>query len=300
MKFPFKSQVMKLRGFLYKKISYRNITILTMADGNKLIGQLLKKQTPSAIGKIGATENQVIREFLSQGKINSSSKSCQFLYSYSGVFPKNNKIIETFCVQFIDAIKNLDLLAAWFNYGEANIIKNYAIQAKAIDLKALEPYYHEDPWSRYLENKKILVIHPFAESIEKQYKNRSKIWVNKDCLPVFELNTIKAPLSDSIVKSEFDSWIEALNYMKNEMEQKEFDVLIVGAGAYSIPLVAHAKKMGKVGIHLGGATQILFGIKGGRWDNHEIGQKFYNDYWIRPSKQETPENLTQVRTSEYW
>lgn len=300
MEFIFKRQLMKLRSFLYKKFSYRNINILTMADGNKLIGQILKNQAPSAIGKIGATENQVIREFLIKGKIDASSKSALFLYNYSGVFPRKDKIIEAFCIQFIDAIKELDILASWFNYGEANIIKNYANQAKITVLKALEPYYHEDPWSRYLENKKILVIHPFAESIEKQYKNRSKIWANKDCLPEFELNTIKAPLSDSIVKSEFNNWIEALNYMKKEMEQQDFDVLIVGAGAYSLPLVAHAKKMGKIGIHLGGATQILFGIKGGRWDNHEIGQKFYNDYWIRPSNNETPEHIEVMEQGCYW
>jgi len=297
MKFPFQGQLIH---FFEKELGYMNFTILNGTDGNKLISQLLKSKKPIAIGKIGSTENWAIRTFISQKQIDCASNSYQQLYAYSGVFPIEKKIIEAFCIEFLDSIQNFDAIAVWFNRGESSLIKKYALKAKLIELRAIEPYYYEDPWSQYLENKKILVIHPFTESIQKQYKDRSKIWSNKNCLPKFNLYTIKAPLSASITNSYFDSWIEALNYMKKEMEAKEFDVAIVGAGAYSIPLVAHAKKMGKIGIHLGGSTQILFGIKGKRWDNHEIGQKFYNDYWIRPSNDETPERIEVMEQGCYW
>jgi hypothetical protein len=88
--------------------------------------------------------------------------------------------------------------------------------------------------------------------------------------------------------------------MQEEMRNKAFDVAIIGAGAYSIPLAVTAKRMGKFAIHIGGATQILFGIKGKRWDNHEIGKKFYNEYWIRPLKIETPDNANIIENGCYW
>jgi len=81
---------------------------------------------------------------------------------------------------------------------------------------------------------------------------------------------------------------------------RQFDVAIVGAGAYSIPVLAHAKLLGKFAIHLGGAVQILFGIKGRRWDSHEIGSRFYNNYWSRPLEEETPKNTAIIEDSCYW
>lgn len=292
----------KLIYFLEKQLGYKGFTILNSADGNNFISQCLTSHKPIAIGKLGAVEIYAIRNFLRyQGKkVIWSPISADVLYKNAGVFPKNNDIFNAFCVETLEALNDFDILAVWFNMGESNIIKNYASKAKLTELIALEPYYHENPWSRNLEKNKILVVHPFIETIKQQYQHRTKIWRDNNCLPEFEIETIKAPLSDVLVKSEYESWIEALHHLKKQMTEKEFDVAIVGAGAYSLPLVAHAKKLGKFGIHLGGSTQILFGIKGKRWDNHEIGRKFYNDYWVRPSKKETPENVGVIEQGAYW
>ena len=54
----------------------------------------------------------------------------------------------------------------------------------------------------------------------------------------------------------------------------EFDVAIIGCGAYGFPLANEIKKMGKVAIHLAGATQLMFGIVGKRWEEEYI----YSDF----------------------
>ena len=54
------------------------------------------------------------------------------------------------------------------------------------------------------------------------------------------------------------------------------------------------------GIHMGGATQILFGIRGSRWDRMPFFQQLYNEYWIRPLAQETPANFKKVERGCYW
>jgi hypothetical protein len=35
-------------------------------------------------------------------------------------------------------------------------------------------------------------------------------------------------------------------------------------------------------VHLGGATQRLFGIRGKRWDERPFFQNLYNEHWTRP------------------
>ena len=42
-------------------------------------------------------------------------------------------------------------------------------------LNAIEPFYHDRPWSRHLAGKSVIVMSPFAETIEAQYKRRQQV-----------------------------------------------------------------------------------------------------------------------------
>ena len=53
-------------------------------------------------------------------------------------------------------------------------------------------------------------------------------------------------------------------------------------------------------LDLGGATQILFGIRGRRWDDHRIISKLYNEHWTRPKPTETPRHFDRVENGAYW
>ena len=88
--------------------------------------------------------------------------------------------------------------------------------------------------------------------------------------------------------------------MEGRIAQTDFDVAIIGCGAYGFPLAAKVKDMGKVAIHLGGATQILFGIKGARWDLNQKINRWYNEAWTRPSESDKPKNAAAVESACYW
>jgi hypothetical protein len=86
--------------------------------------------------------------------------------------------------------------------------------------------------------------------------------------------------------------------MKSEMDKLQYDVALIGAGAYGLPLAAHAKASGAVGVHLGGITQMLFGIYGARWEKqyrHHI-----NDAWERPDPHKRPPGYKKVEGGCYW
>jgi hypothetical protein len=91
-------------------------------------------------------------------------------------------------------------------------------------------------------------------------------------------------------------WFEGVEELKKAMTKQEFDVAIIGAGAWSLPLAAHAKTLGKIGLHLGGTLNLLFGIRGGRFDD----RGFYNDNWIRPVNSERPSNFNLMENGAYW
>jgi hypothetical protein len=51
---------------------------------------------------------------------------------------------------------------------------------------------------------------------------------------------------------------------------------------------------------MAGATQILFGIKGKRWDTHSEIAKLYNEQWVRADELERPFNYLEVEGGSYW
>ena len=100
----------------------------------------------------------------------------------------------------------------------------------------------------------------------------------------------------------FSTWFEALTWMVDQCRKSDFDVAIIGCGAYGFPLAAEIKRMGKTAIHLGGATQLMFGILGRRWEdeNAEFCRNVVNEYWTRPLESERVAGANQVEQACYW
>lgn len=94
-------------------------------------------------------------------------------------------------------------------------------------------------------------------------------------------------------------WFEALDYLYEEIMTKDFDIVLLGCGFLGFPLAAKVKEAGKQAIHMGGAIQILFGIRGKRWDNTSIG-KMYNEFWIRPGEESKPKESDKLDSNCYW
>lgn len=297
------NRVLKRIKKIYKegkfKFDYRDLSIVPAAEGNQLIYEKLKTNTPFFVGRGGATEMRCIDEYLSSG--NYSEKIKNEISMLSGVFPNDQNSLNRFCELYMQSMETADVLVLWGVGAESKVVHQKCRNAEFTELHALEPYYFDNPWSAALSDKKILVIHPFKESIITQYSRREYIFPNRDVLPKFQsLECIKAVQSMAGETTEFDSWFEALDYMKKEISSKDFDVAIIGAGAYGLPLASFCKQLGKQAIQMSGATQLLFGIKGKRWENHPIISKFYNESWVRPMESETPSQKNRVEGGSYW
>ena len=183
-------------------------------------------------------------------------------------------------------------------YLEEMLLKKYLNIPYKISLDDLNPNFNSSFfWTEALRDKKVLVVHPFAETICRQYEHREKLFSRKDFLPCFQsLQTISAVQSAAGNKSGFKDWFAALKYMEEQIDHSDYDVALIGCGAYGLPLAAHAKRSGHQAIHLGGVLQLYFGIKGRRWDDWGI----YNDYWVSPSAKETPSRFKSVENGCYW
>lgn len=216
----------------------------------------------------------------------------------AGFFPLNETMLKRYALSMKEDISALDILASW--RPEEIILSKKLKYCKKIGLGDLGPVFDENSWTQVLKGKKVLVIHPFAKTIREQYeKHRAQLFGDKSdyILPEFSsLQVIQAVQTIAGNDAGFDTWFDALEHMKHEIDNSDFDVALIGCGAYGFPLAAYCKKIGKQGIHIGGPLQLYFGIKGKRWDNYG----FYNEYWVNPNESEKPKNLDKVEGGCYW
>ena len=291
-----------------------------------MIYNLLVQDKPCMIARFGSTELSALVNYLGMNTPKHSiieyikgeqpewwwNKSIMNqMQQWSGFFPPTPENMQRFGDLMLEDIKALDLLGCWVQ-SEAWFAKELN-HVQKVHLRLLEPFWSTNPWTRYLKGKRVIVVHPFAEDIIPQYnRHRTQLFANPDILPEFaSLRVIKAVQSLGGENNGFKDWFEALDWMKNEIDKEEYDICLIGCGAYGFPLAAHVKRQGKKAIHLGGALQLLFGIKGKRWENPTYGVKEWgipygsystlmNEYWIRPGESGRPQNANQVEGGCYW
>ena len=295
--------------------------ILSYEEINEYLYHKLKADEPFWIGRFGNTEILTMDYFI-QKELFPLSRDRRKEYTKKmcngpGFFPCKKEEVERFVQLMLSDLNEIDILAQWNQYMEEWYIENYMSNVIITGLGAFEPWGNDlfdkdtiHPWTLGLEGKKVLVIHPFEDTIQEQYrKNRENIFKNlpiEDFLPQFELKTIKAVQSIGGTETEYGDWFEALESMVEKCKKNEFDVAIIGCGAYGFPLAAEIKRMGKTAIHMGGATQLLFGIRGNRWDifarddMESIYAKMINSYWVRPNEKEKVANMGMVEDACYW
>jgi len=204
--------------------------------------------------------------------------------------------------QLYSSLLQVDLLAQWQSPYQAALIAAGLLgsHVNRCQLADLEPWWSDRPWTLMLEGKRVLVVHPFEASIHQQYRRRQFIFYGKSVLPDFELLTLKPPVTLGGETQVYRSWSEALNDLTEKIKVCDFDVALIGCGAYGLPLGAAVKQAGKPAIHMGGALQLLFGISGRRWESMPQYAALMNDSWVRPSRDETPRAASKVDGGCYW
>lgn len=300
----------------------RGVTDFNQAS--ELIYDLLVSGKPCMVARFGSTEILALTNYLGvvekHNSIGKYVQGKQFAWwweenvkeqmtKWSGFFPSSEENLMKFGNLMLEDMTQVDILGSWLRE-EQIMIDEYCLKLQKVTLLALEPYWAAKPWTRALEGKKVLVIHPFASLIESQYaEKRELLFQDKRVLPSFELKTLQAVQSIG-GESDFEDWFEALDWMKNRMDATDYDIALIGCGAYGFPLAAHAKRMGKQSVHLGGALQLLFGIKGKRWENPNYGvpvfgvqnmyKRLFNEAWLYPTENMQPKSADKVEGGCYW
>ena len=279
----------------------RKDKILPLEESNKKISELIENKKSFLIGRVGLGGGTAITALTyAQQPIN--PQFYIWVYHTEGFYGTPN--FERFANLYFNSIQSSDLQAYWGDPSFPGFIEyeNYITPPNQILIEpsSLDAYNIENPWTDKLKGKKVLVIHGFKDTIEKQMKNIDKIWNGKKVLPEAEYIFYK-PVQSLGGYGPHTSWYDSFDRMCEDISKIDFDVALLACGGYGMPLCGFIKNnLGKGAIYVGGCLQLFFGIKGRRWDTAVSVTNHYNEYWVRASEEEKPKFGDQIEGGCYW
>ena len=264
------------------------------------------------LGRPGGTESEGLKHFtrvrLNPGNLGRikpySAFFRQYSTMYSGVDWKSEEDLDYFCYLYLSAALSADILA----YGEfapgsiGLALTRSRIGLNVVDLTSYDPWLNlvqnQRPWTAALADKKVLVVHPFEKTLRNQFAKRAKISGVRDLLPEFSLDVLKPPVTLT-PSSEGKTWRDHMEKLSAEMLHRDFDVAIVGAGSYGLPLCHTIAASGRPAVHLAGSTQLLFGIAGKRWLSGHTVSPFIDDTWVSPDPEDVLPGVEKIEGGSY-
>jgi hypothetical protein len=294
---------------------------MALEQGGLFIHDKIDAKDPFFVGKLGTSEFDVLLFFIRYRQSDEKQPYPELIRTHiaknGGIFPATDNSIDSWALHMINEVLPACAgFAEWnpkYPLHERTILNTFAPTSLRFPLRSLEPYYVEDPtkrWTMALGSQRIAVVSPFADTIQEQWLKHDKVWPSGTIWTSEPptLQTVRSGYGPYLTATAGKwprhvlegGWNAAVVWVVEEVCKTRATFAIVGCGALSLPICYALKNAGISSIHLGGATQILFGIKGKRWLQHSVISTFFNDAWVFPLAHEVPSLANDVESGCYW
>ena len=278
----------------------------------------IKNNQHFIIPRIAGIENNfasigylIKQNIYTQNIINYINMTIPAMKNNAGILLSSIDSIILYSDLYLDAFNNCELFANWEPYGDyiKHVSDSHEFIMNTFNNKNniwvgvynIFHYIHDNPWTLSLENKRILLISSFEDSMKEKIAIRDKIY-GIDLFPNCTFIFLKPPITNGTNDSrefnvELDNFINKIKYIINE-----FDIALVSCDGYGNLVCNEIYKLNKSAIYVGGVLQMYFGIYDERWivDRKDILDFYMNEFWSRPKDNEKPDNCKNIENSCYW
>lgn len=316
--------------------SYRQPTQTDIEEGAAAIIDTIAKGQPFLVGRNGTVETETVYFYLTRRLPHAECDATPYpdhlrfqMQLNAGVFPGTEEDLDAWAAAYLESLPALDVTAAgWYKplfSVELGLLGRYAREAKRTPLRSLEPYYVGSDlwWTSALAGKSICVVSSFAQTIQRQLEGPAaisgtreggtaakKIWRGAQAgllgIEGATWSYVRTGYAPSLAQGRggwpqgVQNWRDAVDKLEREVVATGANVALIGCGGLGMILGARLKRRGISAIILGGAVQVLFGIKGKRWSTHDVISKFWNASWVWPAADEIPGGAQFVEGGCYW
>ena len=292
-----------------------------LEENNRLFSYLndkISNDKQFIIPRIAGIENNyvelgicLLQNQINEQQIEYLQKGINTMKNNAGIKLTSSDSIVKYAKLYLQAFEYCDAYFEWEPWGDVykyiasshNFINmNFAKKQQfwAFTLDIFHNIYN-NPWTKALKGKRILIISPFIKSMQEKLDILPEIY-GVDLFPECEFVFIKPPQTQGDSESdEFDK--ELSKFMSEVVNIKEqFDIALCSCGGYGNLVCAEIYKLGKSAIYVGGVLQMFFGIYGNRWlkERPDVMRLYMNKHWTRPKEEEHPEGHKKVEGGCYW
>lgn len=283
--------------------------------GADLICDLLRGDKPFFVGRNGTIEVETVQHWLARAHPYAPHIKEQ-IQRNAGVFPASETFIDAWAAAYTTALGALNSTAAgWYKPMERveyQMLKVLAPNAVHHPLRSLEPYYVEagKRWTQHLAGRKVAVVSSFTGTIRRQIPKMDRVWKGAyaGLIPEgVEWSFVQTGYSPLLALGKNGSWPEgitswqlAVDSVVQRVVATGAEIALVGCGGLGMIIGGRLRELGISTILLGGAIQVLFGVKGKRWASHGFISGLWNEDWVWPAAEEVPAGAGQVEGGCYW
>ncbi len=282
-----------------------------LTDQERIYHLLSETDRPHFIGRIAGVELKVAYAILEKPHLLTQRELLE-LENNAGIYTTSRESLKEYATELVRAYDSCSMIGEWPTTGEVFQVTGVGQQfihrrTPAIpkcSALSLEPYYVSPAdlsWMSALKGKRILILHPFVHTFQKQVEHLRDLYPSRSWLEGCQFEFIRPPVTlagnhhQQDWKVHYDSCIQQLR------NAPPFDIALVGAGGYGM-LLSHFifRELGASVVYVGGALQLFFGVIGKRWFTNPQIMSLVNDHWTRPVKEDQPTSYQKVERGCYW
>ncbi|WP_298637083.1 hypothetical protein [uncultured Umboniibacter sp.] len=278
--------------------------VVDLANSQLIMGEAIESGRGFLSSRLGNVEGFFVNKVLFNREVDLTSKQKARLTTNTGVTDTSFDGITRWALEYMRSASMVDLMGvksvnfpSQLKLLEYTNNNNYTLLASNNPILAVVNQI--SPWTLSLAGKKVLVINPFIDDIKSQYEKKSSIPFIDELLPTFELIGLMPPVTTSVDAISPEDFERSLYQLKLQVLELDFDVAIIGAGGYGLSIAAFIKELGKVALHIGGLTQLIFGVTGARWDDAGWMNAVDKRGWIRPTMNEDNKHAFNIAKGVY-
>ena len=275
---------------------------------NQFIKNCMEENRPFFIGRIAGIELKIAYSVQHRRPIDMVNE-IEELENNAGIHIKDIPSLYTYADELVNSYNHCTAIAEWETTGQVfaitgdgqKLISERTPHIPKIMAQSLEPYYVKNSWMPALRGKRVLIIHPFAKTIQKQLLRLSAIFPDREWFPDCTIRCLAPPLTLAHNHQHKDWKIHLDDFLTILSKEKDHDVALVAAGGYGMLISDYLfTKMGISVLYIGGALQLFFGIIGKRWFTNKEVLALMNDEWVRPDPADKPADFNKVEKGCYW
>ena len=279
-----------------------------LEQDNQFIKRVIESNEPFFIGRIAGIELKIAYSIQHRRPIDMMNE-IEELENNAGIHIDDITSLYGYVDALLASYDHCTAIAEWETTGAVfaitgdgqKLISDRTPHIPKIIAQSLEPYYVCNSWMPALRGKRILIIHPFAKTIQQQLPHLSTIFPDKEWFPECSIQCLAPPLTLAHNHQHKDWKVHLNTFLYTLSKEKNVDIALVAAGGYGMLISDYLyTKMDISVLYIGGALQLFFGIIGKRWFTNKDILSLTNNDWIRPDPADKPANFSKVEKGCYW